>query len=129
MNPVLREAALAELDGFDRLHIIEPLDVLDFHNFMKRSYMVLTDSGGIQEEALGLSKPVLMLRDTTERPEGIEAVTLKLVGTDEDVIATEFALLLDDSASYEAMSHASNPYSDGTASKQIADILVGSKRH
>lgn len=123
MNPVVRAAAHAELDGFDRLHIIDPLEVLDFHNFMARSYLILTDSGGIQEEAPSLGKPVLVMRDTTERPEGVAAGTLKLVGTDEDVIYREFSRLLSDTAEYEAMSHASNPYGDGHASERIADIL------
>ena len=123
MNPTVRKAAHAELDGFDRLHIIDPLEVLDFHNFMARSYLILTDSGGIQEEAPSLGKPVLVMRDTTERPEGVAAGTLKLVGTDEDVIYREFSRLLSDEAEYEAMSHASNPYGDGHASERIADIL------
>lgn len=125
MNPTVRKAAHAELDGFDRLHIIDPLEVLDFHNFMARSYLILTDSGGIQEEAPSLGKPVLVMRDTTERPEGVAAGTLKLVGTDEDVIYREFSRLLSDEAEYEAMSHASNPYGDGHASERIADILAG----
>lgn len=123
MNPVVRDAAHAELDGFDRLKIIDPLEVLDFHNLMARSHIILTDSGGIQEEAPGLGKPVLVMRDTTERPEGVEAGTLRLVGTDEGVIYREFSRLLDDQASYVAMSHASNPYGDGCASKRIAEVL------
>ena len=123
MNPVVRAAAHAELDGFDRLHIIDPLEVLDFHNFMARSYLILTDSGGIQEEAPSLGKPVLVMRDTTERPEGVAAGTLKLVGTDEDVIYREFSRLLSDPAEYGAMSYASNPYGDGHASERIVDIL------
>lgn len=123
MNPKVRAAAHAELDGFDRLRIIEPLDVLDFHNYMARSYMVLTDSGGIQEEAPSLGKPVLVMRDTTERPEGVAAGTLKLVGTDEDVIFREFSHLLSDSDEYAAMSRASNPYGDGHASERIAEVL------
>jgi len=106
-----------------RIHIIEPLDVLDFHNFMNRSHLILTDSGGIQEEAPSLGKPVLVMRDTTERPEGIAAGTLKLVGTDEDVIYQNFKQLLEDEEEYLRMSHASNPYGDGFASKRIADIL------
>ena len=126
MNPTVRKAAHEELDGFDRLHIIDPLEVLDFHNFMARSYLILTDSGGIQEEAPSLGKPVLVMRDTTERPEGVAAGTLKLVGTDEDVIYHEFSRLLSDEAEYEAMSHASNPYGDGYSSERIADILVDS---
>lgn len=125
MNPKVREAAHAELDGFDRLHIIDPLQVLDFHNFLAASYLVLTDSGGIQEEAPGLGKPVLVMRDTTERPEGVEAGTLKLVGTDEGIIYREFDRLLSDENEYLAMSQASNPYGDGRASERIADILAG----
>jgi len=125
MNPVVRAAAEAELGGCDRIRIIEPLDVLDFHNFLARSYMILTDSGGIQEEAPSLGKPVLVMRDTTERPEGIAAGTLKLVGTDETVIYENFKLLLEDKSAYDAMSHASNPYGDGLACKRIADILEG----
>ena len=123
MNPVVREAAREELGDCDRIHIIEPLEVLDFHNFIARSYMILTDSGGIQEEAPSLGKPVLVMRDTTERPEGIAAGTLKLVGTDEEVIYTSFKTLLEDEAEYEKMSRASNPYGDGFACKRIADIL------
>ena len=123
MNPVVRQAAQEELGGCDRIRIIEPLEVLDFHNFLARSYMILTDSGGIQEEAPSLGKPVLVMRDTTERPEGIAAGTLKLVGTDEAVIYENFKLLLEDKAAYDAMSHASNPYGDGFACKRIADIL------
>ena len=123
MNPVVRAAASEELGDCDRIHIIEPLEVLDFHNFLSRSYMILTDSGGIQEEAPSLGKPVLVMRDTTERPEGIKAGTLKLVGTDEDVIFENFTRLLDDKDAYDAMSKASNPYGDGLACKRIADIL------
>lgn len=123
MNPVVRRAADEELGGCDRIHIIEPLEVLDFHNFLARSFMILTDSGGIQEEAPSLGKPVLVMRDTTERPEGIKAGTLKLVGTDEQVIYENFKRLLEDQTAYEAMSKASNPYGDGLACKRIADIL------
>lgn len=123
MNPVVRDAAEKELGSCDRIHIIEPLEVLDFHNFLARSFMVLTDSGGIQEEAPSLGKPVLVMRDTTERPEGIKAGTLKLVGTDEQTIYENFKLLLEDQTAYEAMSKASNPYGDGLACKRIADIL------
>ena len=123
MNPVVRKAADEELGNDDRIHIIEPLDVLDFHNFLSRSYLILTDSGGIQEEAPSLGKPVLVMRDTTERPEGIKAGTLKLVGTDETIIYNEFKKLLTDSEEYEKMSKASNPYGDGFACKRIADIL------
>jgi len=123
MNPVVREAAEEELGDCDRVHIIEPLDVLDFHNFIARSYMILTDSGGIQEEAPSLGKPVLVMRDTTERPEGIAAGTLKLVGTNEEVIYSAFKKLLEDKNEYDKMSHASNPYGDGHACERIADIL------
>ena len=123
MNPAVRSVAEAELGGDERIRIIEPLDVLDFHNFLARSYMILTDSGGIQEEAPSLGKPVLVMRDTTERPEGIKAGTLKLVGTDEEVIYENFRLLLDDPTAYEAMAKASNPYGDGHACERIADIL------
>lgn len=123
MNPVVRQAADEELGGCDRIHIIEPLEVLDFHNFLARSFMILTDSGGIQEEAPSLGKPVLVMRDTTERPEGIKAGTLKLVGTDEQIIYENFKLLLEDQTAYDAMSKASNPYGDGLACKRIADIL------
>lgn len=123
MNPVVRKAADEELSGCDRIRIIEPLEVLDFHNFLARSYMILTDSGGIQEEAPSLGKPVLVMRDTTERPEGIKAGTLKLVGTDEEVIYNNFKLLLESKDEYEKMSKASNPYGDGFACKRIADIL------
>ncbi len=123
MNPVVRRAAEEELSGCDRIHIIEPLDVLDFHNFLARCHMILTDSGGVQEEAPSLGKPVLVMRDTTERPEGIEAGTLKLVGTDEETIYESFKELLENQASYDKMSKASNPYGDGTACRQIADIL------
>ena len=123
MNPVVRLAAESELSGCDRIHIIEPLEVLDFHNFLSRSYMILTDSGGIQEEAPSLGKPVLVMRDTTERPEGITAGTLKLVGTDEQTIYENFKMLLENPTAYEAMAKASNPYGDGLACKRIADIL------
>ena len=124
MNPLVRKAADEELGNSDRIRLIEPLDVLDFHNFMSRSYLILTDSGGIQEEAPSLGKPVLVMRDTTERPEGIAAGTLKLVGTDEEVIYSEFKKLLTDKEEYEKMSKASNPYGDGLACKRIADVLV-----
>lgn len=127
MNPVVREAANKFLGDDDRIHIIEPLDVLDFHNFMGHSYLILTDSGGIQEEAPSLGKPVLVMRDTTERPEGIDAGTLKLVGTSEEVIYREFTRLLTDQAAYNAMSKASNPYGDGHASERIADVLEHGK--
>lgn len=123
MNPLVRQAAEEELGDCDRIHIIEPLDVLDFHNFLARSFMILTDSGGIQEEAPSLGKPVLVMRDTTERPEGIAAGTLKLVGTDENTIYKNFKELLEVPEAYHAMAHASNPYGDGHASERIADIL------
>ena len=123
MNPVVRKAADEELGDCDRIHIIEPLEVLDFHNFLARSYMILTDSGGIQEEAPSLGKPVLVMRDTTERPEGIAAGTLKLVGTDEQMIYNNFKLLLENKEAYNSMTQASNPYGDGFACKRIADIL------
>lgn len=125
MNPVVRETANEILGDDERIRIIEPLDVLDFHNFLSRSYLILTDSGGIQEEAPSLGKPVLVMRDTTERPEGIAAGTLKLVGTDEEVIYENFKLLLENQEAYEKMSTASNPYGDGFACKRIADILEG----
>ena len=123
MNPVVRETANEILGGEERIRIIEPLEVLDFHNFLNRSYMILTDSGGIQEEAPSLGKPVLVMRDTTERPEGIAAGTLKLVGTEEEVIYQNFKLLLENEDEYAKMSNASNPYGDGFASRRIADIL------
>lgn len=129
LNPLVRQAA-EEVFGTssskgkeERIHLIEPLDVLDFHNFMKASYLILTDSGGIQEEAPSLGKPVLVMRDTTERPEGIKAGTLKLVGTEEETIYESFTELLDDRTVYDSMAHASNPYGDGLASVRIADIL------
>lgn len=125
MNPVVRETAREILGDDERIRIIEPLDVLDFHNFLARSYLILTDSGGIQEEAPSLGKPVLVMRDTTERPEGIAAGTLKLVGTEEAVIYENFKLLLENQEEYEKMSTASNPYGDGFASQRIADILEG----
>lgn len=124
MNPVVREIANEYLGNDDRIHIIEPLDVLDFHNFLSRSYLILTDSGGIQEEAPSLGKPVLVMRDTTERPEGIAAGTLKLVGTEEETIYNEFSRLLSDKSEYDVMSKASNPYGDGHACERIADVLV-----
>ncbi len=125
MNPAVREAAEAVFGKDDRIRMIEPLDVLDFHNFMQRSHLILTDSGGIQEEAPSLGKPVLVMRDTTERPEGIEAGTLKLTGTDEETIYRMFKELLENREEYEKMAHASNPYGDGHASIRIANILQG----
>lgn len=123
MNPVVRGYADEVLANCERIRIIEPLDVLDFHNFLARSYLILTDSGGIQEEAPSLGKPVLVMRDTTERPEGIQAGTLKLTGTNEETIYKMFKQLLIDKNEYEKMSKASNPYGDGFASIRIADIL------
>lgn len=124
MNPIVRKTANDIFGKTGRVRIIEPLDVLDFHNFLSRSYLVLTDSGGIQEEAPSLGVPVLVMRDTTERPEGIAAGTLKLVGTDEEIIYENCRLLLNDSNEYERMNKASNPYGDGTACKKIADIIL-----
>ena len=123
MNPAVRAIAEEILGNDERVHIIEPLEVLDFHNFLSRSYLILTDSGGIQEEAPSLGKPVLVMRDTTERPEGIEAGTLKLVGTEEENIYQNFKLLLENREEYDKMSKASNPYGDGFACRRIADIL------
>lgn len=123
MNPAVRAAAEEELGSFERIRIIEPLDVIDFHNFLAQSYMILTDSGGIQEEAPSLGKPVLVMRDTTERPEGVAAGTLKLVGTAEEGIYGSFKRLLGNREEYEKMAKASNPYGDGFAGKRIADIL------
>lgn len=123
MNPVVRELASEILGNCDRIKIIEPLDVLDFHNFLARSYLILTDSGGIQEEAPSLGKPVLVMRNTTERPEGIAAGTLKLIGTNEENIYNSFKSLLENNEEYKKMSRANNPYGDGFASKRIADVL------
>lgn len=125
LNPVVRDAAAEIFGDSDRIRLIDPLEVLDFHNFLAKSYMILTDSGGIQEEAPSLGKPVLVMRDTTERPEGIKAGTLKLVGTDEETIYKNFKLLLEDKEEYNKMAHASNPYGDGFACRRIADILEG----
>ena len=123
LNPKVREVANEELSGCEKIHLIEPLDVLDFHNFLARCHIVLTDSGGIQEEAPSLGKPVLVMRDTTERPEGVAAGTLRLVGTTEKTIFDSCDELLSSPAAYNAMSHASNPYGDGLASTRIADAL------
>ena len=117
-NPKVRKLATEVFGDNERIRIIEPLEVIDFHNFMNQSYMILTDSGGVQEEAPSLGKPVLVMRDTTERPEGIKAGTLKLVGTDEENIYQNFKLLLENKEEYRKMSHANNPYGDGTACKQ-----------
>ena len=124
MNPKVREVANEVFNGCDKVKLIEPLEVFDFHNFQNQSYIILTDSGGIQEEAPSLGKPVLVLRDTTERPEGIEAGTLKLVGTDEEKIYQETKKLLTDKNEYEKMSKASNPYGDGHASERIVDAII-----
>ncbi|MEG0902844.1 MAG: UDP-N-acetylglucosamine 2-epimerase (non-hydrolyzing) [Lachnospiraceae bacterium] len=123
MNPIVRQMAADVFGEDERFHIIEPLDVVDFHNFLAHSFFILTDSGGIQEEAPSLGKPVLVMRDTTERPEGIAAGTLRLVGTNEDTIYKECKRLLTDAEVYQAMSHASNPYGDGCACKRIASII------
>ena len=123
MNPAVRQAADEELRGCEQIHIIEPIEVLDCHNFEARSFLCLTDSGGIQEECPSYGVPVLVMRDTTERPEGIDAGTLKLVGTDEETIYKTFTMLLEDKKEYSKMSHACNPYGDGHACERIADIL------
>ncbi|MDN4140951.1 MULTISPECIES: non-hydrolyzing UDP-N-acetylglucosamine 2-epimerase [Bacillus amyloliquefaciens group] len=124
LNPAVREAADKHFGDSERVHLIEPLEVIDFHNFASRSYFILTDSGGVQEEAPSLGKPVLVLRDTTERPEGVEAGTLKLAGTDEETIYQMAKQLLTDKQEYEKMSRASNPYGDGMASRRIAEGLL-----
>ena len=124
LNPKVREIANEVFKGDDKVHLIEPLEVFDFHNFQNKSYVILTDSGGIQEEAPSLGKPVLVLRDTTERPEGIKAGTLKLVGTDEETIYNETKKLLTNKKEYEKMSKASNPYGDGHASEKIVDAII-----
>ncbi|AWD89351.1 MULTISPECIES: non-hydrolyzing UDP-N-acetylglucosamine 2-epimerase [Bacillus] len=124
LNPAVREAADKHFGDSERVHLIEPLEVIDFHNFASRSYFILTDSGGVQEEAPSLGKPVLVLRDTTERPEGMEAGTLKLAGTDEETIYQMAKQLLTDKQEYEKMSRASNPYGDGMASRRIAEGLL-----
>lgn len=124
MNPAVREVADELLGGNDRVHLIEPLEVIDFHNFAARSHIILTDSGGIQEEAPSLGKPVIVLRDTTERPEGIDAGTLKLAGTNEDTIYNLTHELLIDEVEYKRMAHASNPYGDGQASRRIVETLL-----
>ena len=123
MNPAVRQAANEELNGCEGIHIIEPIEVFDCHNFEARCHLCLTDSGGIQEECPSYGKPVLVMRDTTERPEGVEAGTLRLVGTDEEVIYRNFKELIEDPAAYDAMSHACNPYGDGQACRRIADVL------
>lgn len=127
MNPVVRKAAEEELGGCDRIHIIEPIEVFDCHNFEARCFLCLTDSGGIQEECPSYGKPVLVMRDTTERPEGIEAGTLRLVGTEEEAIYRNFKELLENEEAYNKMACACNPYGDGHACERIADILEGKK--
>lgn len=124
LNPKVRKIAKDVFENCERIKLIEPLEVFDFHNFQNKSYLIMTDSGGIQEEAPSLGKPVLVLRDTTERPEGIEAGTLKLTGTNEETIYLEIKKLLQDKEEYKAMSHASNPYGDGHASERIVDAIV-----
>ena len=124
MNPKVREIANEIFSDCNRVRLIEPLEVFDFHNFQNKSYIILSDSGGIQEEAPSLGKPVLVLRDTTERPEGIEAGTLKLVGTDEEIIYNETKKLLTNKEEYDKMSKASNPYGDGHTSERIADAII-----
>ncbi len=123
LNPLVREMAAQCFGGQDRIRMVEPMDVLDFHNIMARAFLILTDSGGIQEEAPSLGKPVLVMRDTTERPEGVEAGTLQLVGTQEKAIYDAIWRLLHDPAAYQEMERANNPYGDGNASQYIADIL------
>ena len=124
LNPLVRKIANEVFKDNDRIKLIEPLEVVDFHNFINKSYLILTDSGGIQEEAPSLGKPVLVLRDTTERPEGITAGTLKLVGTNEDDIYNEATILLTNKSEYDKMSKASNPYGDGNTSKYIVDAII-----
>ena len=124
LNPIIREIADVELNGCKRVKLIEPLEVVDFHNFLNNAFIIMTDSGGIQEEAPSLGKPVLVLRDTTERPEGVDAGTLKLVGTDQEKIYETAKALLTDHELYEKMSHASNPYGDGYASERIVDAIL-----
>ncbi|ATN02253.1 UDP-N-acetylglucosamine 2-epimerase (non-hydrolyzing) [Staphylococcus capitis] len=123
MNPRVRELAEAYLGHHDRIELIEPLDVIDFHNFAKHAYLIMTDSGGIQEEAPSLHKPVLVLRDSTERPEGVEAGTLRVIGTNEDSVYEETKRLLDDKQLYKHMSEANNPYGDGNASNRIVNHI------
>ncbi|WP_155286504.1 non-hydrolyzing UDP-N-acetylglucosamine 2-epimerase [Lacticaseibacillus zhaodongensis] len=124
LNPVVQEAAQSILGNHPRIHLIDPLDVVDFHNLAARSYFIMTDSGGVQEEAPSLGKPVLVLRDTTERPEGVTAGTLKLVGTDPDAVRSNMIQLLDDDAEYQRMANAKNPYGDGHAAERILDAIA-----
>lgn len=123
-NPIVQETAYKYLDGHSRIHLIKPIGITDMHNLMKKAYMVMTDSGGIQEEVPSLGKPVLVLRNVTERPEGVKAGTLKLVGSDQENIYKEALLLLNDEKEYKRMAEAKNPFGDGTASKQIVDIII-----
>lgn len=124
LNPLVQKAADEEFGGCDRVRLVAPLEVVECHNLLARSYLILTDSGGIQEEAPSLGKPVIVLRDTTERPEGIKAGTLKLAGTEEETVYSMIKELLTDSNEYDRMSHASNPYGDGKASSRIADAII-----
>lgn len=124
LNPAVRELAHAAFDGCDQVRLVEPMDAVTFHNFMHHAYAILTDSGGIQEEAPSMGKPVLVMRQTTERPEGVEAGTLRLVGTTRESVHAGFRAILDDPALYAAMSRASNPYGDGHASERIADAVL-----
>lgn len=124
LNPIVQQAASKELGDHKRIHLIEPLDVVDFHNIAARSYMIMSDSGGVQEEAPSLGVPVLVLRDTTERPEGVEAGTLKLVGTETNDVVAAMSELLDNPESYKKMTETNNPYGDGTASKRILDAIA-----
>lgn len=124
LNPAVVQVAEDVLGGCDKVRLIEPLDVIDFHNMLNKSYLILTDSGGIQEEAPSLGKPVIVLRDTTERPEGVQAGTLKLAGTNEEVLYNMIKELLDDKDEYNRMSQASNPYGDGKASERIVDEII-----
>ena len=124
LSPAVQEAAKEILGNTERIHLISPLDVVDFHNLAARSYFIMTDSGGVQEEAPSLGKPVLVLRDTTERPEGVEAGTLKLVGTESEKVKKEMEELLDNDAEYQRMAQAKNPYGDGKASERILDAIA-----
>lgn len=124
LNPAVREAADQELSGHERIHLIEPLDVIDFHNFASRATLILTDSGGVQEEAPSMGVPVLVMRESTERPEGVTAGTLKLVGTSYEKIVEEASLLLTDDAAYQKMAQSANPYGDGQASERIVQAIM-----
>ena len=124
LSPAVQETAKEILGNTERIHLISPLDVVDFHNLAARSYFIMTDSGGVQEEAPSLGKPVLVLRDTTERPEGVEAGTLKLVGTESEKVKKEMEELLDNDAEYRRMAQAKNPYGDGKASERILDAIT-----